>query len=67
MHHFRVALPIMSVEKVKHILLKLLTVYVDVFSCLLKHQLLVHTWWNTVHLVCSWQVYFFRECGQPSE
>jgi hypothetical protein len=37
MHHSRVALPIVSVEKVKDIRLKLLTVSVDVFSRLLKH------------------------------
>ena len=43
MHHFRVALPVMSVEKVKHILLKLLTVYVDIFSRLLKYQLPAHS------------------------
>ena len=43
MHHFRVALPIISVEKVEHILLKLLTVSVDVFPCLLKRQLPVDT------------------------
>jgi hypothetical protein len=67
MHHSRVALPVVFVEKVKHILLKLLTVYVDVFSCLLKRQLPIHTRRDTVHLVCSGQVYFFRESGQPPE
>ena len=65
MHHSRVALPIVFVEKVEHILLKLLTVYVDVFSCLLKHQSPVHTRLNMAHLVCSGQVYFFRESSQP--
>ena len=37
MHHFRIALPIVSVEEVEHILLKLFTVPVDVFSCLLRY------------------------------
>ena len=36
MHHFGVALAIASVEEVQHILLKLLTIPVDVFSCLLR-------------------------------
>ena len=37
MHHFRIALPIVSVEEVEHILLKLFTVPVDIFSCLLGY------------------------------
>ncbi len=43
MHHSWVTLPIVSVEKVEHILLKLFTVSVDGFSCLLRYQLPVHT------------------------
>jgi hypothetical protein len=34
MHHFGLTLSIASVEEVQHILLKLLTVPVDIFSCL---------------------------------
>ena len=37
MHHFRIAFAIASVEEVQHILLKLLTIPVDVFSCLMRY------------------------------
>jgi len=42
MHHFGFALSIALVEEVEHVFFELLTIPVDIFSCLSGHQLTAH-------------------------
>ena len=62
MHHFRISLPVCTVEQMQHVLLKLFAVFVDILPGLsINETTNLRQSPMTTHLLSNWQVDIFGD------